>query len=117
SNVPITQTTVSAGLPGVLTAGVLSASTQGTLGPGGSVASSASVANTTVGNALLNLLTLGAVSSECTATEAGVTGDADVASATALGAPLAIDTAPNTVINVLGVGVLHINEQIITGTA
>ncbi len=33
------------------------------------------------------------------------------------GAPLTIDTSPNTTLNVAGVGILHINEQIVTGTA
>jgi hypothetical protein len=117
SAVPITQTVATAGVPLVLDAGVLTATTQGTLGPGGSVASSASVANTRVGNLLTTLLAIGAVSSECTATEAGVTGDATVASISALGAPLVIDTSPNTTLNVAGVGILHINEQIISGTA
>jgi hypothetical protein len=117
SATPITQTVVSAGLPLVLDAGVLTATTQGTLGPGGSVASSAEVANTRVGNFLAPLLTLGAVSSECTATEAGVTGDATVASATVAGGPLVIDSSPNTTLNVAGVGILHINEQIVSGTA
>lgn len=115
SAVPVTASAVSVNVA-VLKTGVLNASTQGTLGAGGSVTSSANVANPAVGLGLLNALTATAVGSTCTSNEAGSSGTATVAGLTLLGLPANVSLAPNTTVNVLGVGILHVNEQIVTGS-
>jgi hypothetical protein len=117
SATPLTDATLGVDVAGLVAAGVSEVSTQGTLGPGGSVSSSAEVADVRVGAALAPVLTLRAVSSRCTATEAGVSGDTTVADATVLGVPLRLDTAPNTVLQIAGLGTLHVNEQVVTGEA
>jgi hypothetical protein len=100
----------------VLTTGVLNVSTQGTPGPSGSVTSSADVANPSVGLGLVKVLSATAVGSSCTSNEAGSSGTATVADLKLAGSPVAVSTAPNTTVNVAGVGILHVNEQIPTGS-
>lgn len=103
----------------VLTTGVLNVSTQGTLGPSGSVTSSASVANPHVGIAGLapNLITATAVASSCTSNETGSTGTATITGLTVAGIAGNIATTPNTTVAIPGVGTLFVNEQVVTGTA
>ena len=115
SATPVTASTASVNVA-VLRTGLLTASTQGTLGSGGSVTSSANVANPAVGLGLLNALTATAVGSSCTSNETGSTGTATVAGLTLLGLPATVSLAPNTVVTVAGVGILHVNEQIVTGS-
>lgn len=114
----LTNTLASVTSP-VLRTGVLNVSTQGTLGPSGSVTSSASVANPNVGIPVLapNVLTATAVSSTCTSNETGSTGSATIAGLTVAGIAGTIATTPNTTVTIAGVGTLHVNEQIVTGTA
>ncbi len=66
---------------------------------------------------MVPVLTADAVGSTCTSTETGSTGGVSVAELTVLGAPLVVSTAPNTAVTISGVGVLHVNEQVVTGAA
>lgn len=115
SATPVTASLASVNVA-VLTTGVLNVSTQGTAGPSGSVTSSATVANPAVGLGLLNVLSATVVGSSCTSNEAGSTGTTTLAGLKLLGLPATVATAPNTTVNVLGVGILHVNEQILTGS-
>ena len=117
SAAPVTNTLASLNVL-VLKTGVLNVSTQGTLGAGGSVTSSSDVANPVVGIPALapNVLRATAVGSSCTSNEAGSSGTATIANLKLLGQPVTVSTAPNTTVNVAGVGILHVNEQIVTGS-
>lgn len=115
SATPITASTATVGLP-VLTTGLLNVSTQGTTGPGGSVTSSANVADPAVTLGIINALSATAVGSSCTSNETGSSGTATVANLRVLGLPANVSTAPNSSINVAGVGILYVNEQTVTGS-
>jgi hypothetical protein len=99
----------------LLTAGVLNVKTEGgNLGSHtGFAQSSASVANVNVG---AGALTASLISSQCKSTGDGSTGSsslANVATGPALGnVSIPVNAAPNTVINVPGVGSITVNEQI-----
>jgi hypothetical protein len=116
SATPVTASTATVSTL-VLNTGVLNVSTQGTPGPSGSVTSSAEVTNPSVGLAVLNVLTASAVRSSCVSNEAGSTGTTTIAGLNLLGVATTVATAPNTTVNVAGVGILHVNEQIVTGSA
>jgi hypothetical protein len=106
---PFTQSLASLNVPGFLSAGVLTVSTQGTFGPSGFVQSSSNVANLNVGSGAVAAT---AVSSQCRIDAAGhTTGSTTLLSATALGATLPVNPAPNTSVAVAGVGTLTLNEQ------
>ena len=117
SATPVTSSAASANAAGVLTAGVLNVSTQGTLGAGGSVQSSAQVTNPRIGTAITPVVQADAVGSTCTANEAGATGTTTIANLRILGAAVTVPTAPNSSLDVLGVGTLFVNEQVVTGAA
>jgi hypothetical protein len=117
SATPVTNSAATANVAGLLTAGVLNVSTQGTTGPGGSVQSSAQVTNPVVGSALLQAVAADVVGTTCTANEAGATGTTTIANLRVLGAPITVPTAPNSQLNVAGVGTLFVNEQVVSGTA
>jgi hypothetical protein len=117
SATPITASLATVTLPGVLSTGVVTVNTVGTTGPAGSVQSSAQVAALVVGNGLITALAVDAVGSTCTSNEAGSTGATTIANLRVLGQPLVVATAPNTTVSLAGVGTLHVNEQIVTGTA
>jgi hypothetical protein len=57
------------------------------------------------------------VSSTCTSNETGSTGSATITGLTVAGNPVTVSTGPNTTLNIAGVGILHINEQTVTGSA
>ncbi len=114
---PVTNNLATVTVAGLLSTGVLTVSTQGTTGPGGSVQSSAQVANPVLGLPLAPAVAADAVGSTCTADETGATGTTTVANVRILGAPVTVSTAPNTTVSVAGVGTLFVNEQIVTGTA
>ncbi len=116
SATPVTDTLASVNAT-VLTTGVLNVSTQGTLGSGGSVTSSTSVANPNVTIGVLNVLSATAVTSTCTSDETGSTGNATITGLAVPGVSGVISTAPNTTLTIPGVGILHINEQNPVGTA
>lgn len=106
---PITDHLASAQVPGLLSAGVLDVSTQGTAGPNGSVTSSASVATVSLAG---GAVTVDLVKSECRATSTGTTGSTTLTNLRVAGTPLPqLDPPPNTVIDVPGVGSLTLNEQ------
>jgi hypothetical protein len=102
------QTLVSLGVPGVVSAGVLSVSTNGSTGPGGSASSSADVANA---DAFSGVATAGVIHSECLSDEAGSSGDASLVNAAVAGTPIAANPPANTEIPVPGVGSVFLNEQ------
>lgn len=114
--VPVTQSVLNVNLPGVLTTGVLNASTVGDdlNTDTGYVTSDASVVDV---NAVAGLVTADVVASTCTADSDGATGSATLtgASVTGVGA-LAVSPAPNTTISLLGV-TITLNEQTVTDTA
>jgi len=110
---PFTKSTLSATVPGLLSAGVLTVSTSSSrLGSHTSTArSSASTANVRLGT---GQLTATAVRSSCTASGLGSTGSTTLLGTNIPG--LAINPAPNTVINVPGLGSVTFNEQIRTNS-
>ncbi|HEY0812429.1 MAG TPA: choice-of-anchor P family protein [Pseudonocardia sp.] len=118
SATPVVNSAASVNTP-VLTTGVLNVSTQGTPGPSGSVTSSTSVTNPKVGIAVVapNLVTATTVTSTCTSDQTGSTGSATIAGLTVLGSPVSVSTAPNSTLNIANVGILHVNEQTVTGSA
>ena len=114
---PFTDSAPQVTAPPLLITGEVNVSTEGSTGSGGSVASSASVEDTSlVGLLGANLLTANAASS-CTSDESGSTGDTDITSLTALGNPVTVTDSPNQTVNIAGLGILHINEQIPSGPA
>jgi hypothetical protein len=103
--------TVSVGslsVPGVLSAGVLNASSHQTSPTG--AASSASVADL---NALPGVASLSAtvVGSACTADASGTAGNSSIVSGSVAGTPLNVSPSPNTTVTVPGVGSVVLNEQ------
>lgn len=111
---PVTNGVATVGVPGLLSTGAVAVATQGAPGPTGSVQSSAQVAGLTVGP---GALAVDAVGSRCGADEAGATGSATIGDVYLSGVPTAVATAPGTVLDVAGLGALHVNEQVVTGTA
>jgi hypothetical protein len=110
---PFTATDVSAGVPGVLGAGVLSATTQGsdvnTLS--GNSSSSAQVANV---NLLAGALTIGAITSSCSSNAGGSAGAVTVANIDVDGVPqnqIPSNVPPNTAITVPGVLSVTLNAE------
>lgn len=117
SAVPLTATTAAVNAAPLVNTGVLTVSTKGTTGNGGSVTSSATVNSTSVAGVLAaNLLGAGVITSSCLSNESGSTGMSSIANLTALGMAVPVTGAPNQVVNVAGLGTLHINEQIVTGS-
>lgn len=117
SATPITNNLASVNAAPLASTGALAVSTEGTTGSGGSVTSAAIVNNTTVVGALAaNLLTTGIIRSQCLSNETGSTGAASIANLTALGNPVTVTGNPNQTVNIAGLGTLHINEQVVTGT-
>lgn len=117
SAAPVTNSAATANVAGLLTAGVLNVSTQGTTGAGGSVQSSAQVTNPVLGLPLAPAVAADAVGSTCTANEAGATGTTTIANLRILGATVTVPTAPNSSLSVAGVGTLFVNEQVVSGAA
>jgi hypothetical protein len=112
---PFTQSLASVNASPVLTAGLLQVRTEGgNLGShSGFAQSSASVANVNVG---AGALTASLISSQCKSNGDGSTGSSSLANVNtgpALGnISIPVNAAPNTVINVPGVGSITVNEQI-----
>ena len=108
---PFTNSVLSANVPGLLTAGVLNVSTEGgNLGSHqGFAKSSASVANV---NALAGLITAQVIASECNSNGDGSTGSSTLTTVRVLGTLVAVNPAPNTVINLPAVGSVTLNEQV-----
>jgi hypothetical protein len=111
---PFSTSVLSASLPNVLSAGVLNASTQGSLGGTGGSKSSASVANVVVNN----VLSADVVSSGCTSSLAGSTGTASAVNLAITGQPVINGTlTPNTTIPIPLVGKVILDEQTVSNTA
>jgi hypothetical protein len=108
---PFSQSALTASVPGLLSAGVLNASTQGgNLGShSGFATSSASVANV---NALVGRITATVIGSKCTSNGDGSTGSSTLTNLNVLGLAVNAATPPNTTINLPGIGRVIINEQI-----
>ena len=108
---PFSQSAVSASVAGLLTAGVLNASTQGgNLGShSGFATSSASVANV---NALVGRITATVIGSTCRSNGDGSTGSSTLTNLNVLGVAVNAATGPNTVIPLPLIGRVIINEQL-----
>jgi hypothetical protein len=105
---PISDNLASVNVAGVLSAGILTVSTQGVPGPSGFATSSASVADVKLAG---GAITIGLISSTCRAQESGTTATSSLANVTAAGVGVPLDPAPNTTIVVPLVGTLILNEQ------
>jgi uncharacterized repeat protein (TIGR01451 family) len=102
------QTLASISVPAVLTANALTVSSS--VGPDTSVTSSATVAQLSI---LAGTISATTIQSTCTANASGVSGSTTIAQLVIAGQVFTnISPAPNTTINVLGVGSVVLNEQI-----
>jgi hypothetical protein len=99
-------------LPGLLSTGVINVATQGTVGPNGFVKSGTEIHGTVIAG----LLQVDEVGVECLSNAAGSTAKTIVGNVESRGQKLAVATLPNTRLTVPGVGVLHVNEQTVTGS-
>jgi len=98
---PLSASLASVNAPGVLTTGVLSVTTQGNVGAGGSAHSTATVANATVG---ASLITATSISSSCTSTATPAsTGSTTLLNAVVNGVGQVSAPAANTTISIPGV--------------
>jgi hypothetical protein len=122
---PVTDSLANVNLPGVLTAGVLNVSTEGTnLGSnGGTATSSASVADATVGAALAGqlggspLLEADVISSRCTSSGDGSSGSSNLVALQIAGNGQPVSPPPNTTIDVIpGALSVTLNEQIVNNS-
>jgi hypothetical protein len=106
---PFTQSVATVNVPGLLTAGVLTVSTQGVFGPSGFVDSSASVADANLAGGAVTATVIG---SQCHIDAVGnTTGSTTLVGASVLGASLPANPSPNSAVTVAGVGTLTLNEQ------
>jgi hypothetical protein len=107
---------VTLNIPGALTTGTVDSSTSGTVGP----LSASSMSRTVIQdlNLLAGLVTADVLDARCNSTGDGTTSTSDATGTTVLnlvvdgGAPINMTPAPNTTINVMGVGTVILNEQI-----
>lgn len=113
-NVPITNTAASGSVPGFLSTGLINVSTNGALGPAGFATSGSDIVNLNLGIAGLSL-TADVVTSHCDSTSSGSTGSTVLANAVINGIALSSTPAANTVVPVLGVATIIVNEQTATG--
>jgi hypothetical protein len=104
-----TDSLANVNVPPVIQTGVLNVGTQGTTGPGGSAASTASVADP---NVLDETVTADVIRSECLSDEGGSTGSSTLLDAEILGNP-AVDLSPppNTVLGIPGLVSIILNGQ------
>jgi hypothetical protein len=102
------QSVTNLSVPGVASASVLSATTDGTVGPGGSVSSSADVVDASAGD---DVVTADVIHSECLSDESGSSGSSSLVDASVAGNPVAVSPPPNTTIPVPSVGTVTLNEQ------
>jgi hypothetical protein len=110
SSSAIVQTLATLTAPGLLSAGVLTASTQGV--PGGNVTSSANITNVSVPT----VLAANAITASCEAASDGtLSGSADLADASVGGVAVAANPGPNTVIQLAGLATVTLNQQTETG--
>jgi hypothetical protein len=115
-----TDTVANVALTGIGGVGVVTTSSTGTVGAGGTVTSSAEVANANIGRTGLSLLTASVINSRCTSDESGSSGSSTITGLQVLGQPVTVTGSPNQTVTVnLGIAsvIVHINEQISTGTA
>jgi hypothetical protein len=110
-----TNIVAGANLPGVLTAGAITTNARRENLPGGLVRArtKASIAEVSVVAGLITINGINAVSiTESTPTGLTVSpGGSHLASVSLLGVPLSLNPGPNTVLDVLGVATLTLNEQ------
>jgi hypothetical protein len=112
----VTNSTAQVNVIGLLSTGLLNVSTQGVPGATGSVTSSAQVANPKVGLALAPAVSADAVGSTCTSDAEGSTGSTTIANLRVLGQSVDVSAVPNTGLNIANVGILYVNEQVVTGS-
>jgi len=110
---PVTTAVFDQGVPGVVAAQVLRASTSGTGTPypsaNGAVTGRASVAEVSI---LGGLITASAVTGNCRADVNGGTGSSSLVSVVVAGRPIAVGVPPNTGIALPGVGRVVLNEVV-----
>lgn len=104
---PFTASLASVFVPNLLSTGVLSVSTQGAINPTGYSKSSASVLNVSSPG----VLSATAVASQCLTTKSGSTGSSTLTNVYVAGISVVASAAPNTVIPILGLGSVTLNEQ------
>jgi hypothetical protein len=114
---PVTDTVEAVDRLDAVRTGRLHASTAGTPGPDGFVDSSARTADLLIGPAAAPLVEVGAACSACAADGSGTTADTSVVDLRVGGRPIAVPTAPNSVVVLAGIGTLHVNEQVALGSA
>ena len=110
---PITDSFANVNLAlGLLTSGIGEASTEGSLGPDGTVASSASLADLDIaeGTASASL-----ISAECTSGLDGPDGSSSIVEGQIDGNPLPASPDPNTVIDLGPLGSITLNRQVVDG--
>jgi len=115
-----TDTVATVALTGIGGVGVVTTSSTGTTGAGGTVTSSAEVANANIGRTGLSLLAASVINSQCTSNEAGSSGSSTVTGLRVLGQAVTVTGSPNQTLTVtvpaVGSVIVHINEQISTGS-
>lgn len=109
SATPITAHVLNADVPHYLSASVLDASTQGTLGSSGGTQSSAKVTGVNLGS---GDVTATAVSSSCQSSDTGSIGTTLTQISILGSTPVNISPSPNTSVTLVGIGTLIENEQI-----
>jgi hypothetical protein len=113
---PLTDSTASATVPGLLTTGLLDVSTEGgtAVSHTRTVESSATVNNL---NLLTGTATVTLIQSECISNGDGSTGSTTLAGLGGAFAGLSATPAPNTTVTIAGVGSVTFNEQVETNVA
>jgi hypothetical protein len=117
SATPVADTVEALDRPGAVRTGRLHTWTAGTPGPDGAVDSVAQTAAVLIGPADAPLVEVRAACSACRADSSGATGGTTVVDLRVGGRPVAVPTAPGSVVDLPGVGTLHVNEQTPLGAA
>lgn len=100
-------------LPPLLTTGVINVATEGALGPNGFAKAGNEVHGISIAGGALQIDEVG---SECRSDASGSTAHTAIGNIESQGRKLVVADAPNTRVVVPGVGVLHLNEQKVTGS-
>jgi hypothetical protein len=111
---PVVDTVELVDRPGVLRTTRLRTSTEGTAGSG-VVRSVAQTSGLVVGPAGAPLVEVAGACSACAADGSGATGRTAVVDLRVGGRPVAVPTAPNSVLDLPGIGTLHVNAQVVVG--
>jgi hypothetical protein len=105
---PITRSAATVSQPGLLSTGAMTVSTEGTTTPSLFSHSSAEVAGADIAE---GAVTADAIRSECQSTTDGSSGTTTLLGAEVFGETISAEPAPNTAIDLAGLGTLILNEQ------